>query len=339
MPVMRILVTGGTGYIGSHTTVALLEANHDVVIVDDLSNSKHSALQRIQEISGRSPEFVQLDVLNRDALAEVFDANTFDGVIHFAGLKSVAESVAQPLRYYQVNVGGTMSVASLAVRYGVPRMVFSSSSTVYDPEGKLPYQEDGMLAPLNPYGWSKLMSERVWEDIVSATQLKAVSLRYFNPVGAHESGLLGENPLGVPNNLMPLISRVASGDQKALRIFGRDYATPDGTCLRDYIHVQDLADAHVAALGHVAGMDTHRAFNIGTGQSCSVLELITSFERATGAVIPTEDAPRRPGDAVASWADVSAATRELGWIAKRSTEQACADNWRWMKMNPTGLPD
>lgn len=338
---MRVLVTGGTGYIGSHTVVGLLQAQHEVVILDNLSNSKISTLDRIREISGITPEFVNVDLVNTGEVDDVFRHGAFDGVIHFAGLKSVAESVNEPLRYYQVNLGGTMSVAYAAARHGVSRIVFSSSSTVYGPDASLPYAEDddSSLQPLNPYGWTKLMSERVLADTARASEVQAINLRYFNPVGAHRSGLLGEDPLGTPNNLMPLVSEVARGDREALQIFGRDYPTTDGTCLRDYIHVEDLAVAHVVALEHFAKMNvSERAFNIGTGKASSVLELVDAFERATGVAIPHEFAPRRSGDAAASWADASRAAEELGWTAERTLDDACSDTWRWVNLNPAGLP-
>ena len=330
---MRVLVTGGTGYIGSHTAVCLIEAGHDVVVVDNLANSSITAVDRIGRITGTKPRFIRLDLLDRATVDRLFRTGAFDGVIHFAGLKAVADSVRDPLRYYDVNLGSTQSVASAAVRHGVSRFVFSSSSTVYGSGARLPHGEDSAgLGPVNPYGWTKLMSERVLADTAEATHLRVINLRYFNPVGAHRSGLLGESPLGAPSNLMPLISDVALGRRPSLQIFGNDYPTSDGTCVRDYIHVDDLAAGHVRALEHFELMsDPVREFNLGTGTGTSVLELVATFEQVTGACVPIELAGRRAGDTALSWADVSRARRELGWTATRSVRDACEDNWRWLQ--------
>lgn len=322
----NILVTGGAGYIGSHTVVELQTAGHDVVIVDNLVNSNAVVLKRIENITGIAPVFIEADVCNADALAEVFSSHKIDAVIHFAGLKAVGESVEQPLRYYENNVHGTMVLCQAMANAGVFKLVFSSSATVYGPDAPVPYEESMPLGqPSSPYGASKAMAERILADLCASDSRWAVAaLRYFNPIGAHESGLIGEDPQGIPNNLMPFISRVAVGKLEKLSIFGGDYDTPDGTCIRDYLHVVDLAVGHCRALMALDKPGLH-AFNLGAGKGVSVLEMVKAFEAVTGNRVPYSIAPRRQGDLPAFWANAEKAKRELAWEAGSSLDKMMAD--------------
>jgi UDP-glucose 4-epimerase len=334
---MKILVTGGAGYIGSHTVLELLKAGHEVVVVDNYVNSKPEALKRVAALAGRAPEFFEVDLLDRVALDRVFAAHRFDAVIHFAALKAVGESVAQPLRYYRNNLTGTVTLCEAMEAAGVRNLVFSSSATVYGENPNPPFDEDQPTAATNPYGWTKVMIEQVLRDIGAADpKWNVVLLRYFNPVGAHESGRIGEDPNGIPNNLVPYVSQVAVGQRASLRVFGNDYPTPDGTGLRDYIHVVDLALGHLKAVEKLASNPRVVAYNLGTGQPSSVLDVVKAFEKASGKTVAYEILPRRPGDVAASFADPTRANRDLGWKATRSLEQMCADAWRWQSSNPRG---
>ncbi|HBX22943.1 MAG TPA: UDP-glucose 4-epimerase GalE [Desulfotomaculum sp.] len=327
---MNILVTGGAGYIGSHTCVALLEAGHTVIVADNLCNSQAETLERVKQITGREITFYQIDVTDAAAVNTIFANHSIDGVIHFAGLKAVGESVAKPLVYYYNNLVSTMILAKACQKYGVPRFVFSSSATVYG-ENEVPFVEDMPLLPsTNPYGESKAMSERILTDIAKANLDWSVALlRYFNPVGAHESGLIGEAPAGIPNNLMPYITQVAKGKLDKLRVFGNDYPTVDGTGVRDYIHVLDLAEGHVTALAKLtAGV---HIYNLGTGHGVSVLQLVQAFKEANGLDLPYEIAARRPGDIAECYANASKAERDWGWTAKRNLVAMCRDAWRFEK--------
>jgi len=327
---MNILVIGGAGYIGSHTCVALLEAGHTIIVADNLCNSSAETLERVKQITGREITFYQIDVTDAAATNTIFANHSIDGVIHFAGLKAVGESVAKPLVYYYNNLVSTMVLAQACQKYGVPRFVFSSSATVYG-ENEVPFVEDMPLLPsTNPYGESKAMSERILTDIAKANPDWSVALlRYFNPVGAHESGLIGEAPAGIPNNLMPYITQVAKGKLDKLRVFGNDYPTVDGTGVRDYIHVLDLAEGHVTALANLtAGV---HIYNLGTGHGVSVLQLVQAFEEANGLDLPYEIAARRPGDIAECYADASKAKRDWGWTAKRNLVAMCRDAWRFEK--------
>jgi UDP-glucose 4-epimerase len=335
-----ILVTGGAGYIGSHTCVALLEAGYDVVVVDDLSNGSEHAITEAAAIAGRSIDFHRADVADRGALDAVFAARPVAGVIHFAGLKAVGESVAEPLRYFRVNLGTTLTLAETMAAHGVKRLVFSSSATVYSPQATMPLHEDASTGPTNPYGETKAMIERILIAAGHADPELAVALlRYFNPVGAHESGRIGEDPAGIPNNLMPFVMQVAVGKLAELSIFGDDYDTPDGTCIRDYIHVVDLARGHVAALRHLAAHAGVHTWNLGTGRGTSVLEMVAAAERAVGQPIPHRIVERRAGDQPVSFADVARAERELGWRAERTIDNMCADHWAWQRTHPDGFSD
>jgi UDP-glucose 4-epimerase len=335
--VSKILVTGGAGFIGSHTVVELLQAGHGVIVVDNLSNSSPVALERIAEIAGRVPAFARVDIRDQEGLAKVFAEHRPEAVIHFAGLKAVGESVAKPLSYYQNNVGGTATLCEVMAAAGVKRLVFSSSATVYGDSAALPIREDLPLGATNPYGRSKLMIEEMLRDLhASDPAWRIAILRYFNPAGAHPSGRIGENPRGIPNNLFPFITQVAVGKRDRLSVFGGDYPTPDGTGVRDYIHVVDLALGHLSALERLARGPGLVTCNLGTGRGYSVLEMINSFERASGRPIPYDIVARRPGDIPACYADPSLAESELGWKATRSLEEMCADGWRWQKRNPSG---
>ena len=331
---MKVLVTGGAGYIGSHTCVALLDAGHEVVVLDNLCNAAAESLRRVQEISGRSLRFVEGDVRHRDDLARAF-AGGIDAVVHFAALKAVGESCADPLRYFDNNIGGTIALLQAMREHATRRLVFSSSATVYGTAEQMPVDEDAPLGVTNPYGRSKLVMEDLIRDLCSADpDFRAVLLRYFNPVGAHPGGRIGEDPVGVPNNLMPYVAQVASGRRNHLNVFGNDYATIDGTGVRDYLHVMDLADAHLRALDHDgAGV---RVYNLGSGRGHSVLELVRAFEAASGRTIPLRFVARRPGDIATLYADPRRAERDLGWKAIRTLADMCADTWRWQSANPQG---
>ena len=337
---MTVLVTGGAGYIGSHTCVQLLEAGYDIVVFDNLSNSKMEAVRRIRELAGKTFEFIKGDILDGNLLDEVFGKYDIDAVIHFAGLKAVGESVSVPLRYFHNNVAGSVSLFESMQRNGVKDIVFSSSATVYGMTGKMPLCEDDPLGAINPYGRTKLMIEDILRDVyASDNSWNIILLRYFNPVGAHPSGRIGEDPNGIPNNLMPYISQVAVGKLKELSVFGNDYPTPDGTCIRDYIHVMDLADGHIKALEKLKEDPGAVAYNLGTGKGTSVMEMIDAFAEATGIRIPFRIAGRRPGDAPVSYADPSKAERELCWKAARNVIDMCRDSWAWQSQNPDGYSE
>jgi len=334
---MAVLVTGGAGYIGSHTCVQLLEAGYDIVVIDNLSNSKMEAVRRVQELTGKNFAFIKGDILDSALLDEIFRKYDIDSVVHFAGLKAVGESVSVPLRYYHNNVTGSVILFESMQRNSVKNIVFSSSATVYGMAEKMPLREDSPLGAVNPYGRTKLMIEDILRDIyVSDNSWNIILLRYFNPVGAHPSGRIGEDPNGIPNNLMPYISQVAVGKLKELSVFGNDYPTPDGTCIRDYIHVMDLADGHVKALEKLRENPGVMAYNLGTGKGSSVMEMISAFAEATGIKIPYRITGRRPGDAPVSYADPSKAEKELGWKAKKDVIDMCRDLWSWQSQNPDG---
>ena len=337
---MRILVTGGAGYIGSHTCVELLNAGHDVVVVDNLSNSKRASLVRVGTLCGRPVAFAQIDMRDRAGLDEVFTTHDFEAVIHFAGLKAVGESTRMPVAYYDNNVAGTLTLLEVMAAHGVRTLVFSSSATVYGDPDRVPITEDFPLSATNPYGWSKLMIEQILRDVNAADARWSVTLlRYFNPVGAHPSGRIGEDPNGIPNNLLPFISQVAIGKREALSIFGDDYPTPDGTGVRDYIHVVDLARGHLAALNtHGTDPGVH-TYNLGTGRGVSVLEMLAAFEGACGKTLPHRVVERRPGDIAECFADPARAEAQLGWRATHSLSDCVGDAWRWQSQNPDGYPD
>jgi UDP-glucose 4-epimerase len=336
---MRILVTGGAGFIGSHTTVELLRAGHEVVVVDNYSNSKPEAVRRTEELAGKSFAFYEVDLLDRSGLDDVFRRHPVDAVIHFAAFKAVGESVALPLKYYHNNITGTLSLCEAMIAHGVKTMVFSSSATVYGDPARVPVLEDFPLSAMNPYGQTKLVMEHVFRDLYRADPSWNIALlRYFNPVGAHPSGRIGEDPNGIPNNLFPYITQVAVGKLQELKIFGGDYPTPDGTGVRDYIHVMDLAVGHLRALEKLAGQTGCVAYNLGTGRGNSVLEAVHAFERASGRKIPYQIVARRPGDAASCYCDPSKALRELGWKTERDLDVMCADAWKWQSMNPNGFP-
>jgi UDP-glucose 4-epimerase len=329
---MRVLVTGGAGFIGSHTVVALLEAGHEPVVVDNLTNARKSVMERITEISGREVAFHEVDIRDREAMRAIA-AKDFDACMHFAALKAVGESVERPMLYYDNNVGGTIALLEVLIEAGVNTFVFSSSATVYGDPTSLPLTEDMPTGvATNPYGWTKIMMEQVLRDVQIANSDWSVSLlRYFNPVGAHPSGLIGEDPQGTPSNLMPLVARVADGKLERLRVFGNDYPTSDGTGVRDYIHVVDLAEGHVAGLGRHAGTPGVHTYNLGTGRGSSVLDVVKTYEEATGRSIPCQIVKRRAGDVAENWADVSKAESELGWKTTRDLADMCADSWRWQR--------
>ena len=335
---MRLLVTGGAGYIGSHTVLELLQAGHDVVVLDNLCNGSLEALRRIQAIAGRSLQFVQGDIRDRALLDQLFAQQQVDAVVHFAGLKAVGESVRQPLDYYACNVAGTLNLCQAMADAGVFQLVFSSSATVYGDPAQVPVDESCPVAePTSPYGRSKLMVEHLLHDVQRAdTRWSIAILRYFNPVGAHPSGLIGEDPLGVPNNLLPYLSQVAVGKLDCLQVHGNDYPTPDGTCIRDYIHVVDLAQGHVRSLQFISRHKGCSVWNLGAGKGYSVLQVISAFEQACGRSVHYIIGPRRPGDIAANWAEPSKAERELGWKAERSLASMMADTWRWQSKNPQG---
>ena len=334
---MSILITGGTGFIGSHTIVELLGVGRDLVVVDNFSNSKPVVLDRLEQITGKRVKFYEVDLLDYDALEKVFQENDIDSCIHFAGLKAVGESCAQPLRYYHNNLTGTFNLCALLSKYNAKRIVFSSSATVYGNPASVPIREDFPLSTTNPYGETKLMIERILKDLYAADNEWSVSiLRYFNPIGAHSSGLIGEDPQGIPNNLLPYITQVASGKREFLSVFGNDYNTHDGTGVRDYIHVVDLARAHLEAIElaeKVTGVDY---FNIGTGTGYSVLDIVNAYEKATGKKIPYKITPRRPGDIDMCYADPTKAYEKLGWRAQYGIEEMCRDANNWQMKNPNG---
>ena len=338
---MSILVTGGTGYIGSHTVVELLKLGKRVIIVDNLSNSKLCVLDRIEKITGVRPDFVKCDLLNREGIDEIFDNNPdIDSVIHFAGLKAVGESCSLPLKYYHNNITGTLMLLESMLAHNVNKIVFSSSATVYGLPKTVPIKEDFPLSTTNPYGETKLMIERILKDTAAANpKFSACILRYFNPIGAHESGLIGEDPRGIPNNLLPYISKVAAGKLECLSVFGDDYDTKDGTGVRDYIHVVDLSLAHLRALEYTEKLSGVDAINVGTGNGYSVLEMVKAFGDVWGSPVKYKIAPRRPGDIAECYADPTKAYEVLGWHAERDLKKMCEDSARWQKMNPDGYPE
>ncbi|HHU11140.1 MAG TPA: UDP-glucose 4-epimerase GalE [Intrasporangiaceae bacterium] len=338
---MRVLVSGGAGFIGSHTVVQLVAAGHDVVVVDSFANAKPSVVARIEALTGQPLELHAFDLTDRDKTEQLFADEPVDAVIHFAGFKAVGESVEQPLAYYENNLGTTFSLLRAMQRHGVGTLVFSSSATVYGADAPVPMREDLPTSATNPYGWTKVMQEQVFRDVAATDpRMRIALLRYFNPVGAHPSGTMGEDPAGIPNNLMPYIAQVAVGLRERLGVFGDDYPTPDGTGVRDYIHVEDLAAGHIAALHRLTQVeDPVSVWNLGTGQGTSVLELLHAFERACGRELPYEVLPRRAGDIAESYADPTRAHNELGWRATRSIDDMCADTWRWQSQNPQGYPE
>ena len=334
---MQILITGGAGYIGSHTAVELLDAGHEVIVLDNLSNSKQEALTRVEEITGKSVKFYQTDLLDVPGLDTIFNENNIDAVIHFAAFKAVGESVEKPLAYYQNNVTGTINLCEVMKNHDVKNLVFSSSCTVYGEPERVPITEDFPLWAYSPYGWTKLMNEQVLRDLhVSDNEWNIILLRYFNPVGAHKSGRIGEDPNGIPNNLVPYIAQVAVGKLPYLRVFGDDYPTVDGTGVRDYIHVVDLAIGHLKAIDKLNQNPGIQAYNLGTGDGSSVLQVLHAFEKACGKEIPYQIMDRRPGDVTTAYADPTKAKEELDWTAVHSLDEMCQDVWRWQTTNPNG---
>ena len=335
---MTVLVTGGAGYIGSHTIVELQKGGYDVVCFDNFCNSKAESIRRVEQITGKKVKFYEADMLDAAAMDRIFSENKIDAVIHFAGLKAVGESVAKPKMYYYNNICGTLVLLEAMKQHGVNNVVFSSSATVYGDPATVPVVETMPTSATNPYGQTKLMQEQMLTDIAKADDSFCCTLlRYFNPIGAHESGLIGEDPQGIPNNLSPFIAQVAVGKRECLNVFGDDYPTPDGTGVRDYIHVVDLAIAHVKAIEAQAGKTGVFTYNIGTGNGYSVMEVLHAFEKACGKELPYKICPRRPGDVAELYADSSLAEKELGWTAERNMEQMCADIWRWQSGNPNGF--
>jgi UDP-glucose 4-epimerase len=333
-----VLLTGATGYIASHTWLQLQAAGYRVVGVDDFRNSSPKVLERLAALSGRPPEFHQADVCDPTAMARVFGAQPIDAVVHFAALKAVGESVSMPLAYFRNNIGGLINVCEAMQAHGVFTLVFSSSATVYGSPERLPLTESSSLSATNPYGTTKLVGEQLLHELQRCdARWKIATLRYFNPVGAHESGQIGEDPRGTPNNLMPYVAQVAVGRREKLQVFGGDYPTPDGTGVRDYIHVVDLADGHVAALRHLFDKRESLVVNLGTGRGYSVLEVVRAFEKASGRPVPYEIVGRRPGDVAACYADPSLAEQQLGWRATRDMDAMCRDTWRWQRLNPDGF--
>lgn len=334
---MAILVTGGAGYIGTHTCVELLNSGYEIVVLDNLLNSKPEALKRVKELTGKDYKFYEVDLLDRVKVEEVFAENNIEAVIHFAGLKAVGESVSIPLHYYHNNITGTLILCEVMNKFGVKNIVFSSSATVYGMPERMPISEEDPLSATNPYGSTKLMIEQILRDLyVSDSSWSIALLRYFNPIGAHESGRIGEDPNGIPNNLMPFITQVAVGKLEKLRVFGNEYPTVDGTGVRDYIHVVDLAKGHLKALEKVTGATGVEAYNLGTGNGYSVLEMVKAFEKASGINIPYQIIENRPGDVAVCYADSSKAKTELGWTAEKGIEEMCRDSWRWQSENPNG---
>ena len=334
---MKILTTGGAGFIGSHTCVELLNSGYDVVVVDNLCNSKEESIRRIEQITGKQVSFYKADLLDREALEHIFDCEPIDAVIHFAGLKAVGESVQKPLEYYHNNLTGTLVLCDVMRRHGVKRIVFSSSATVYGSPKTVPITEDFPLSVTNPYGRTKLMIEEMLQDFAAADpEWNITLLRYFNPIGAHQSGLIGEDPKGIPNNLVPYVTQVAIGKLSEVHVFGDDYDTPDGTGVRDYIHVVDLAVGHVKAIEHAAKGHGVHIYNLGTGIGYSVLDIIRAFSKVVGKEIPYVIEKRRAGDIATCYADATGAREELGWTAQYDLNRMCEDSWRWQTMNPNG---
>ena len=334
----KILVTGGTGFIGSHTCVELIASGYDVLIADNLCNSKEAVVDRIEKISGKRPQFVKADICDCDAMSKIFSENDIDAVIHFAGLKAVGESVEKPLEYYSNNITGTLVLLKAMKEHNVKRIVFSSSATVYGMNNKAPYTEDMPTSATNPYGYTKVMIEQILRDVcVSDKDFSAVELRYFNPIGAHSSGLIGEDPNGIPNNLVPYIAQVAIGRLKQLSVYGDDYDTPDGTGVRDYIHVVDLAKGHVCAIDYAEKHTGFMPVNLGTGKGSSVLEVAAAYEKACGKPINKKIAPRRAGDIATCYADTARANELFGWVAQYGIDEMCADSWNFTKLNPEGI--
>ena len=335
---MNVLVTGGAGYIGSHTCVELIEKGHTPVVIDNLCNSNPESLKRVEKITGKPVVFYEGDVRDEAVLDSIFSKHAIDCVIHFAGLKAVGESVAIPLKYYDNNLNSTMTLCRVMDKWNVRNIVFSSSATVYSGDNEMPLREDSKTGNCtNPYGWTKYMCEQILRDIAKADERwSVVLLRYFNPVGAHASGTIGEHPNGIPNNLMPYISQTAVGKREHLNVFGNDYPTPDGTGVRDYIHVVDLAKGHVAAIDYLSGHKGEAVFNLGTGNGYSVLDMVHAFEKASGVKVPYVIAPRRPGDIATCYADPAKSAEQLGWKAQLGLEDMCGDSWRWQKGNPNG---
>lgn len=337
---MNVLVTGGAGYIGSHTVLELLKVNHNVIVIDNLSNSSEEALKRIKQITGKELTFYKEDLLNKTAIYNIFSNHKIDSVIHFAGFKAVGESVANPLHYYHNNITSTLHLCRAMKEHGVKNIVFSSSATVYGDPHKVPITEDFPLSATNPYGRTKLFIEYILKDLYTADASWNIALlRYFNPVGAHKSGLIGEDPNDIPNNLMPFVSQVAVGKLNELSVFGDDYPTPDGTGIRDYIHVVDLAIGHLKALEKLNSRPGLLTYNLGTGKGSSVLDMVKAFEKASGKKIPYKITPRRPGDIAECYADPTKAEIELSWKAERGIEEMCKDTWRWQSQNPNGYGD
>jgi UDP-glucose 4-epimerase len=333
----KILVTGGAGFIGSHTTVLLLEQGYEVLVLDNLSNSKASVIHRVEKITGKSCPFIFADLCEKASIEKVFQNNNIEAVIHFAGYKAVGESVEKPLKYYENNLIGTINLLEVMSDFGVKKMIFSSSATVYRADNPVPYFEDFEIGSSSPYGWTKVMIERMLWDICHADdEWAAILLRYFNPIGAHESGLIGEDPKGIPNNLLPYVAKVANGELDRVHVFGDDYDTADGTGVRDYIHVMDLAQGHVSALEHITDNKGANAFNLGNGHGTSVKEIIAAFEKACGKKIPYVIDPRRAGDLPAYWANADKAKEVLGFVAERDIDKMCEDIWRWQQ-NTAGV--
>lgn len=331
-----ILVTGGCGYIGSHTVLELLNKNYNVVVVDNFSNSSFESIRRVQKITGKEVTFYEADIRDQAMMEKIFDTHKFDAVIHFAAFKAVGESCKLPLKYYENNISGTVSLLQIMERHNVKKIIFSSSATVYGDPEKLPLDENCRLSTTNPYGSTKLMMENIMQDVQKAdNEWNIILLRYFNPVGAHESGLIGEDPKGIPNNLMPFVAQVASGKLQCINVFGNDYDTPDGTGVRDYIHVVDLALGHIAAIEHCNESGVH-IYNLGTGHGYSVLDMIHAFEKACGKKLPYKICDRRPGDIAACYACPDKAKKDLEWEAKFGIEEMCASQWKWQSGNPRG---
>lgn len=334
---MKILVTGGAGYIGSHTCIELLNNGYEVVVLDNFSNSSMESINRVEKITGKKIRLYEADIADKNKLDEIFKNEGIDAVVHFAGLKAVGESVSMPLEYFMNNISGTLTMLDVMRNHNIKNIVFSSSATVYGTPKSVPIKEDFPLSVTNPYGRTKLMLEEIFRDLyVSDSDWNIILLRYFNPIGAHESGLIGEDPNGIPNNLLPYITKVSIGELPVLRVFGNDYDTSDGTCIRDYIHVVDLARGHVKALAKLTENVGIQEYNLGTGNGYSVLDVIRNFETASGAKVPYEIAQRRPGDVAVCYADAERAKEELGFVAEYDIKRMCEDSYRWQKLNPKG---